>query len=335
MKQLVLAAFVALAASPAAAQIEPPTLGLPIACALGEDCVIQQYVDTDPGPGAKDHTCGDMTYDGHKGTDFRIADLDMMAQGVTVMAASDGEVKAVRDGMDDFQYKRGEDDIPADRACGNGLLIDHGNGWTTQYCHLKKGSVSVEKGDMVQRGSIIGQVGQSGWTEFPHVHLQVMYEGKVVDPFASAETGMSGETSCGESHGGMWEEAAAEQLEYRYPAILNTGFTDGGVEMKDVDSREKNLLRLDASTPALVFFGRAVGLKPGDTQRITITSPDGSTLVTNSTDPEQTNRAQAMAFVGKKRPASGWQPGVYAASYEVIREGETIAEETGSIALAQ
>ena len=44
-------------AAPAAAQ--DLRLSLPVACAIGQTCFIQHYVDTDPGKAARDHRCGD------------------------------------------------------------------------------------------------------------------------------------------------------------------------------------------------------------------------------------------------------------------------------------
>ena len=40
---------------------DAPRLAFPVACVLGETCYIQQYMDRDPGPGARDFTCGGTT----------------------------------------------------------------------------------------------------------------------------------------------------------------------------------------------------------------------------------------------------------------------------------
>ena len=69
---------------------------IPVDCALGETCFVQNFVDTDSGPGAADFTCGFLTYDGHKGVDIRILDLKMMADGVPVLAAAGGQSGAKR-----------------------------------------------------------------------------------------------------------------------------------------------------------------------------------------------------------------------------------------------
>ena len=45
-------------------------LRLPIRCDVGATCEIQNYVDLDPSPKARDYQCGSRTYDGHKGIDF-------------------------------------------------------------------------------------------------------------------------------------------------------------------------------------------------------------------------------------------------------------------------
>src|SRR6185503_18489146 len=47
-----------------------PALDVPVACEMGKACVLQNYVDRDPGPAARDYRCGMLTYDGHKGTDI-------------------------------------------------------------------------------------------------------------------------------------------------------------------------------------------------------------------------------------------------------------------------
>ena len=69
------------------------------------------------------------------------------------------------------------------RECGNGVVLRHKGGWETQYCHLKQGSVLVKSGQEVWAGQELGFVGQSGKAAFPHVHLSVRKDGKVVDPF--------------------------------------------------------------------------------------------------------------------------------------------------------
>lgn len=322
----------------ASAHAEAPRFGLPVACAIGTDCAIQNYVDTDPGPEWRDHACGAMSYDGHDGTDFRIADADMLRAGIPVLAAAGGTVLRARDGVRDAPFVPGQSQIPSERACGNGMVIDHGAGWRTQYCHLRQGSIAVEPGDTVKAGALLGAVGQSGWAQFPHVHFAVTFNGKPVDPFTASPDGFAQDSApaiaaCGTSGPGLWRADAARWLAYRAPLVLNTGFAAGPIDMADIDTRAQTIAQIAPDTPALVFYGRSIGVSKGDRQRVTITTPDGGTLVDTTTDPEPRPRAQVMAFSGKTRPPQGWQPGTYTARYEIIRDGRVVAERLGRITL--
>jgi len=99
---LTTSAIAPIATSTAAAE---PRFAAPIACAVGEECFVQNFVDTDPGPGAKDFACGTLTSDGHKGTDIRLKNYVEMEHGVDVLAAAPGTVLRIRDGMDDVSVK--------------------------------------------------------------------------------------------------------------------------------------------------------------------------------------------------------------------------------------
>ena len=76
-----------------AARAEMPTdLALPLDCEPGASCWVLRYVDHDPGPGARDQTCGTLAYDGHDGIDIRVPGLVEMRAGVAVLAAAPGTV---------------------------------------------------------------------------------------------------------------------------------------------------------------------------------------------------------------------------------------------------
>src|SRR3546814_5235941 len=92
--------------------------GMPIDCTIGEDCYLQQYVDHDPGGGYRDYRCGPLSYDGHKGTDFRLKDVPIMERGVRVLAAAPGTVVATRDGLPDVNVKLIGADIVRDQGLG-------------------------------------------------------------------------------------------------------------------------------------------------------------------------------------------------------------------------
>ena len=99
-----------------AARAQMPTdLALPLDCEPGASCWVVRYVDHDPGPGAIDYACGPVTGDGHKGTDFALRDLRVMAEGVEVRAAAGGVVDALRDGVPDISVDEGGSEAIAGR----------------------------------------------------------------------------------------------------------------------------------------------------------------------------------------------------------------------------
>lgn len=65
---------------------------------------------------------------------------------------------------------------------GNLIEIDHGNGFKTKYAHLNKSY--VQKGQNVEQGDEIGEVGSTGRSTGPHLHYEVLYNGVNVDPMA-------------------------------------------------------------------------------------------------------------------------------------------------------
>lgn len=65
---------------------------------------------------------------------------------------------------------------------GNYVVIQHGNGFTTKYCHMKYNSIKVSIGDIVKKGQEIGYMGNTGYTFGAHLHFEVLKNGKTTNP---------------------------------------------------------------------------------------------------------------------------------------------------------
>ena len=95
----------------------------------------------------------------HAGVDFA------MDPGNPIYATGDGVVESVK--FEFFGY-------------GNNIVIDHGFGYKTRYAHLK--TVGVVEGMKVKRGECIGESGNSGKSTGPHLHYEVIYRDRPVNP---------------------------------------------------------------------------------------------------------------------------------------------------------
>ena len=289
----------------------------PIACTLGTDCHVQNYFDRDPGTGTADVGCGNLTYDGHDGTDFALPSLAAMQAGVDVLAAAPGTVRGIRDGMPDIAISDPAAPPLDGRDCGNGVAIDHGDGWETQYCHMKLGSIAVKPGDRVETGQRLGLVGLSGNTEFPHLHLTIRKDGTELDPFAPEAT-----TACGTvPPDTLW----SAPLAYDPFGFTGAGFFTAVPEWDAIKSGLATPATLPADAPALVLWASYFGPRQGDELTLAITGPQGEVI--RQTIP--IDRTQAIAFraVGKRTPQGGWPSGSYEGEVVVTRGGVELGRQ--------
>ncbi|MEP7184920.1 MAG: M23 family metallopeptidase [Rhodanobacter sp.] len=94
--------------------------------------------------------------------------------GLDIATPRGTPVHAVAEGMVTFAGIR--------RGYGNVVEIDHGNGYMTRYAHNSK--LDVHPGQHVQVGSVIANAGSTGRSTGPHVHFEVWYHGRVINPLA-------------------------------------------------------------------------------------------------------------------------------------------------------
>ena len=293
----------------------------PAGCTYGEDCWAVNYVDTDTGDAAQDFTCGPKSYDGHKGTDFALGSVAQMRSGVDVLAAADGRVLRVRDGEDDHLKTGAEITALKEekKECGNGVLIDHGDGLQTIYCHLKKGSVTAQPKQKVRAGEKIAQIGQSGLAEFPHLHFGVMWEGGVVDPY----TGMLNTKRCGQTKEPLWR--AGLSVPYEPVVIFGGGFQPKVPDFEAIKRGQDNPATLSLNSAAFVFWAGFYNVETGDRVVLKVTDPDGAIFVERRETVEKT-RARQYYFTGRKIGKVHLKSGIYK-GYVKIERGTIVREK--------
>ncbi|MEQ1505599.1 MAG: M23 family metallopeptidase [Myxococcota bacterium] len=126
-------------------------------------------------------------YDEHHGTDF------ILAGGFPSMDAGSPEVHAAFGGVVveaiDGNYDRCHDSFDGVTCDGfpieaNAVVVEHPDGLRSMYWHLQNGSVAVAVGDEVACGDVLGRIGSSGNSSFPHLHFQVEGADGWIDPYA-------------------------------------------------------------------------------------------------------------------------------------------------------
>ena len=126
-----------------------------------------------------DWNCGSNTYSGHGGNDYGGGGFAGMEEGRDIVAAADGVVTAIHDGEFD-ECTTG--DCPGGGGWGNHVRVQHGYGYQVIYAHLSQWSVAVEEGESVTCGQLLGLMGSSGYSTGPHLHFEIRYKGRPVDP---------------------------------------------------------------------------------------------------------------------------------------------------------
>jgi len=299
--------------------IKPVYFDLPIDCDVGTDCWVMNYVDFDPDDETQtDPACLARTYDGHKGTDFALLDGNAMAQGIDVLAAADGTVSRLRDSEKDAWHTKDQLDTIREnqKECGNGIFIDHGNDISTVYCHLRQGSVVVERGQEIKRGDRIAQVGLSGMTEFPHLHFGIINKGKVMDPF----TGQDNEGDCDAEPKPLWNEDVS--IEYQPLIIQAAGFLDAVPSLDEIERKAQTRNEILIESGVMTFWVTILGAREGDEITMEIKDPNGKEFAVSNITQEK-NRARQFYYVGKRLKSDSVIEGAYTASIKISRDNKS------------
>ncbi|NMB11783.1 MAG: M23 family metallopeptidase [Firmicutes bacterium] len=95
-----------------------------------------------------------------------------MHYGLDLAVVTGTPVRAAADGRVSWSGPRG--------TYGNLVIVDHGQRVETRYAHNSR--LAVRAGDSVKRGQIIAYSGNTGISTGPHIHFEIRYRGKAVDP---------------------------------------------------------------------------------------------------------------------------------------------------------
>jgi len=306
--------------SPARAQTAP-LFSIPVECEIGKSCFIFKYLDTDPGDRYHDFNCSLRSSDGHKGTDIALTEPNQIGKPFKVLAAAEGVVIGTRDTLPD--NPPGIADFPAGQNCGNGVRIDHGNGWSTQYCHLKQGSVKVKKGMTVRRGRVLGFVGSSGQSERPHLHFQVERNGIPIDPFTAKPN--TAKSTCSTDKvdvaaRSLWTEVAQNRVRLYRPYVIEyIGLATVVPDMNTVLQRQLPLAG-QADAPLIVVYSSVLGARTGTQLSMDILDPKGEVFFTHSESYEK-GRARLYRYAGSKRTGAPFEKGEWTAVVTVSGNG--------------
>ncbi|WP_169566558.1 M23 family metallopeptidase [Sneathiella limimaris] len=308
-----------------------PVLDFPVKCTIGVDCYVQHYMDTKHGAGSDDYTCGSLTYDRHDGTDIRILTLKQMEKGVPVVAAADGRVFNLRKNVPDqyfSDYSKAKQREVYSEGLGNVVILHHGGGWNTFYAHLKRDSIQVTKGQSVSKGQILGYVGMSGLTDFPHLHFELRHKGVRLDPF----TGLKKGSGCDNFETSYWSEEALNLMTYNPTFFVVSGMSETKPDdRKDLEKGDKAETVLNPLAPKLFFWTYYIGSKKGDKITLQLIDPKGEVVKTHTSKPAGTDQISIYRFFGMEKPEGGWMRGAYKGAIKIHRLTGEIFEDSATI----
>ena len=292
---------------------EEIVLSSPVNCTDAQ-CFIQRMPDQLSGSEYQDYQCSSFSSNGYKSTDIRVKRATELVKKIPVMASLDGVVDAVRDGMPDGIFTGDKAAFIKGKECGNGVYLSHDNGVETQYCHLRKGSIKVKKGDQIKAGQKLAEVGLSGRTNFPHLEFRIIKNNKAIDPF----NGKVVETGCSiGKDSSLWKSDALKNIDLATTHLVSAGFSS---EIPTLPAVVLGLLdqeKITTNLSAFVFWVEIAGIKKGDIEEIFIINPDGSLLL-KTAKLHKNGQALYLGYAGKKIE-NLLKKGKYVGHYKLIR----------------
>lgn len=229
---------------------------------------ISNYIDEDATTNVLDFNCGNRTYDGHLGTDFFIwpfwwAKFDN--KEVQIVAATDGTIIGKSDG----NYDK---DCAFCTTCNwNAVYVQNTDGSICWYGHMKTGSLTTKAvGAKVKEGEFLGNVGSSGNSTGPHLHLEVYSDGtyqQLIDPWQGACN------KKGNPSPSMWKT----QENYYVPTINKVATENAAPVISQCYGSEKANFADSFNPGKQIYLGIYLrDQQPSTSAIVTVLKPDGS-----------------------------------------------------------
>lgn len=294
-------------------------LELPIDCVPGETCWVVGYMDVDAGSEAKDYMCGHRTADGEENTLIAIRDIAKMRSGVQVRAAASGMVTAVQGGMSDIDFRKVDPVKIEGRACGNGVEIDHGNGWTSRYCHLRRRTLLVQTGQVVKAGDPLGYVGMSGKTVLPQLRFGLRRDGRAIDPFTGRpKPEGSTPSQCGVANKSLWKESVRHTMSYRLAMLYNIGITNHKPSARFARNGGHKRVSAVPRSSQLFLWVDMFYVEKYDSLSFELYGPNGRTIIYKTLELRDRN-ARQFYFMGKRVKPGLLPSGTYKGRVTLLR----------------
>lgn len=283
------------------------TLGfaLPLRGQLNQDFFYTNYVDLQAGTGIRDFQCGLKTYDGHTGTDIVLPSFARMDQGVDVLAAASGTITVAQDGLPD----RNKSWTPGG-GFANHVVIQHRDGFRSIYGHMKRNSIRVSVGQQVQAGTLLGQVGSSGTSDMPHLHIEFQLNGAPVEMHAG---------TCGANFT-HWAAPPPYQNQFR---LIQTGLARSDLTVDLAKDPPAQVDTFSTNDARIYLWVHLHNVRAGSVSRFQLVAPSGAESALGSLTH---NEFYSMSWwwFWQTIPGQLVQPGTWRARY--FNDNQQLAE---------
>lgn len=233
-----------------------PTLSWPMTCSKMEDCYIGGYPDHLAGHMRSDYRGGGLVGENEtRATHICMMPAREQTNGALVLAAAPGKVTRI-----DIEAPNGD-------RCAPSVTVDHGYGWTSRYCGLKKTDIRVRPEEVLARSAVLGSLPQKKKLTPSCLRFALFKEKRYFDPFG-------GNYLTAPNADPLWADSVQKQHDYRPVMLTASGFTE--TEPKIWNDWPKDP---SATWENLVFWGRLIGAKNGDKLTMRFSDPAGKYIV--------------------------------------------------------